>query len=281
MKNILKSIFISSFPVLALFILVRTSINLTKESLQLHHIGALISSFMVVFFFSMLFIKTQARTSRALLPITIPITISFLFTIINFKQEYFIYSAIILICWVLYLTWYSTFQKRDTAILQKGKTLPFFSFQNGEKKTISTKNFSGDFSIYMFYRGNWCPLCMAQIREVVYKYKELAKRNVNMFLVSSQPHKFTQDLTEKHNVPFQFLVDVDNTVAKQIGIYHKNGLPTGFQTLGYDSDVVMPTIIITDKNNKIIFADLTDNYRVRPEPETFLKIIDTYKDSVY
>jgi len=54
----------------------------------------------------------------------------------------------------------------------------------------------------------------------------------------------------------------------------ENGLPFGFQVLGYDSDTVMPTIIITDKNGKILFADLTDNYRVRPEPSTFLKVLD-------
>ena len=36
----------------------------------------------------------------------------------------------------------------------------------------------------------------------------------------------------------------------------------------------MPTILITDAGGKLIFADLTDNYRVRPEPETFLKILD-------
>ena len=118
---------------------------------------------------------------------------------------------------------------------------------------------------------------MAQIKEVAQQYKELEKRNVTMVLISSQPHKFTESLAEKHQVPFQFLVDTDNKVAKQLGIFHKNGLPTGFQALGYSSDVVLPTVIITNKSGEIIFADLTDNYRVRPEPATFLEIIDSNK----
>ena len=93
-------------------------------------------------------------------------------------------------------------------------------------------------------------------------------------LISPQPHKYTAKLAEKFQVGFHFLVDKGNQVAQQLNIFGKYGLPFGFQALGYDSDTVMPTIIITDKNGKILFADLTDNYRVRPEPSTFLKILD-------
>jgi hypothetical protein len=54
----------------------------------------------------------------------------------------------------------------------------------------------------------------------------------------------------------------------------ENGLPMGLQALGYDSDTVMPTVVMTNDEGVIIFADLTDNYRVRPEPEDFLKVFD-------
>jgi len=42
--------------------------------------------------------------------------------------------------------------------------------------------------------------------------------------------------------------------------------------LGYDSDTVLPTAILTDQNGVILFTDQTDNYRVRPEPDTFLRV---------
>ncbi len=118
---------------------------------------------------------------------------------------------------------------------------------------------------------------MAQIKEIVNQYKELEKRNADVLLISSQPHSFTENLAKKHQVPFHFLIDVKNKVAKKLHIIHENGLPFGFQLFGYETDVIMPTLIITDSTNKIIFADVTDNYRVRPEPSTFLKIIDKNK----
>jgi len=45
--------------------------------------------------------------------------------------------------------------------------------------------------------------------------------------------------------------------------------------MGYDTEAPMPTVIITDANGRVHWADETDNYRVRPEPETFLKVLKT------
>ena len=274
MKNIFKSLFISGFPVFALVIFIKT---ILKTNFNIRDICLLISSIAIVVFFSMLFIKPVARTSKTLNFYSTKIIIGFALNLFNFEQTSLLISILLALGWLAYLTWYSSFYSRNTSVLEIGNTLPDFTLKNGNKEEISLKNLSGNYKIFIFYRGNWCPLCMAQIKEVVEEYKALEKRNVDMVLISSQPHKFTANLAKKHNVPFHFLVDKDNKVAKQLGLLHENGLPAGFQIFGYKSDVVLPTVIITNKNNKIIFADLTDNYRVRPEPETFIKIIDNYK----
>ncbi|WBX75946.1 peroxiredoxin family protein [Tenacibaculum ovolyticum] len=275
MKNIYKSLFISGFPVFSLIIFIKTIINI---DFNINEIGLLISSLTVIVFFSMLFIKPVARTTKNLQFYSIFIVIGFVLNLFNFEQKSLLIAVILTLGWLAYLTWYSSFNFRNTPILDVGKTLPNFTLKNSQEEDISIDNLSGDFNIFIFYRGNWCPLCMAQIQEVVNQYKELEKRNTNMVLISSQPHKFTENLAKKHKVPFHFLVDNDNIVAKQLGILHKNGLPAGFQVFGYEADVILPTVLITDKNNKIIFADLTDNYRVRPEPETFIKVIDNYNN---
>jgi hypothetical protein len=75
-------------------------------------------------------------------------------------------------------------------------------------------------------------------------------------------------------VPFRFLVDTGNSTAEQLGIAIDNGIPFGFQVLGYDSDTVMPTVVVTDAAGTILMADQTDNYRIRPEPQTFLKVLE-------
>ncbi|WP_075342164.1 redoxin domain-containing protein [Tenacibaculum agarivorans] len=273
MKNLLKSTFVTLLPTVALIILIRTLIlfQLNNKTISL-----LLSSIPIVLFFSLLFIKPVARTSPNLIGYTTPMFIGFFFALYTKDITTIIASAILVLGWLTYLFWYSKFEKRNTHIIQVGKTLPELIFDTSDKEETSITDYQSDFKVLLFYRGNWCPLCMAQIKEIANEYKELTKRNTEVFLISSQPHHFTESLAKKHNVPFHFLVDIENKNADKLQLLHKNGLPMGFQVLGYESDVVLPTVIITDKTNKIIYADLTDNYRVRPEPATFLKIIDEH-----
>jgi peroxiredoxin len=178
-----------------------------------------------------------------------------------------------LILWLIYIYWYSVFPDRDSSMLEIGKTLPVLDFidQNGD--ALSTDSFKGKKLIYLFYRGNWCPLCMAQIKEISEQYREINELGAEVLLISPQPHRFTVNLAKKMDVPFKFLTDKKGKVAKKLGLYIKGGTPLGMELLGYKSDTVLPTVIITDESQKIIYADQTDNYRVRPEPETFLKVI--------
>ena len=127
-------------------------------------------------------------------------------------------------------------------------------------------------ALYMFVRGNWCPLCMAQVREVAAQYRELEARGVDIYVITSQPENRARTLAEKFDVPIRFCVDEGGRLARRLGIEHPGGVP--FLIGGYGADSVLPTVIITDPQRKIIFADVTDNYRVRPEPATFLAALD-------
>lgn len=280
MTSLLKSIFISVFPIVALYFAIDSVIHLLSHGISYRYIGRLILASSIALLFIMIFIRPVARTDANLKAYTLPIAIGFLISIvfggiIENDINGSLPSIGLFLGWILYIKWYSVFGSRAShKIIKLGYKLPEFELQDGERNKISTSKFKGNPSIFLFYRGNWCPLCMAQIKEIASLYNELEKRKVNMIFISPQPHKYTKSLAKKFDLNFNFLVDHENKVAKQLNIFAKNGIPMGFQTLGYDSDTVLPTVVITDNEGKIIFADLTDNYRVRPEPKTFLNILD-------
>lgn len=174
---------------------------------------------------------------------------------------------------LVYQLWYSRLQRSQSEQLAIGAALPALVFEDSDGNQVSTANIPGPL-LLIFYRGNWCPLCMAQIREVAGQYRELAQRGVTTLLVSPQPHDNTRSLAQQFDVPFRFMVDAGHRVARQLGLFAEGGTPLGMEVLGYDSDTVFPTVIITDAKQRILFVDQTDNYRVRPEPDVFLKILD-------
>lgn len=168
---------------------------------------------------------------------------------------------------LVYNFWYSRFGRSELPTLAVGAPLPDFAVETIDGRPVTSANFRGHPSLLIFYRGNWCPLCMAQIKEVAADYADLAKAGVEIALISPQSHEQTRSLAQRFDVPFRFLVDRGNSAARKLGIEARGGVPAGMP--GYAADTVMPTVIITNANGRIIFSDQTDNYRVRPEPATF------------
>jgi len=171
----------------------------------------------------------------------------------------------------LYQWWFSRFDKRISTLLKVGKILPALELINYDGTRFKIREVNKPMLV-IFYRGNWCPLCMAQIMDVAEQYGELAEKGVETILISPQPQSHTALLAQSFKVPMTFLVDRDNSMAKRLGIAVRNGLPSSAKSLGYGRDTVIPTAIMTDTAGRILFADLASNYRVRPESKVFLQV---------
>lgn len=173
-----------------------------------------------------------------------------------------------------YTLWYSRFRHRDRSTLRVGRLLPSFVLDDAEGRSVQSLQLMRQPVIWMFFRGNWCPLCMAQIKEIAAQYRQLAARGVRVALVSSQSAAHTRELAARFDVPMTFLIDRDNQVAARLRILAERGLPMGLELLNYDADVPMPTVLITAPGGCIVYSHLTDNYRVRPEPAALIAAID-------
>ncbi len=105
-------------------------------------------------------------------------------------------------------------------------------------------------------------------------YADIKEAGAKVAFVSPQPQNYSRGLAKKFGVDgIEFYQDENNAAAKALGIASKNGTPMGMQALGYANDTVMPTVIITGADSKILWVHETDNYRVRPEPETYIEVL--------
>ncbi len=175
---------------------------------------------------------------------------------------------------LLYSYWFSTFGNRQPSMnLIVGTKLPHFTVLDAQNKNVSSEQLTNKPAILVFYRGNWCPLCSAQLKELVGRYKEIDTLGVRVAMISPQPHINTVGISRIYGAKFDFLTDKGNATARALGIENRNGTPLGMQMFGYDNDTVLPTVIITDREGKIIWTHETDNYRIRPEPDVFLDVL--------
>lgn len=173
---------------------------------------------------------------------------------------------------LLYVFWYSRFGRFASSHLMVGGKLPEFSATTVDGAAFDSASLLGSPAVLMFYRGNWCPLCMAQIREMAARYRDLDELGVRTILVSPQPAELTRKLQAQYDAPFTYLVDEGNAIAESLGIAVHNGVPVGMPG-GYAPDTVLPTLVVCNERGTIVFSDQTDNYRVRPEPDVFLAIL--------
>jgi peroxiredoxin len=100
-------------------------------------------------------------------------------------------------------------------------------------------------------------------------------RGVEVFLLARQSEAHTRALAKRCDVPIKFCVDADGRIARRLNIEHLGGAPFLMGALGCEADSVLPTVVIVNPSRKIIIADLSHNYRVRPEPSTFLAALDS------
>ena len=273
----LKAIF---FHVSALYWMATSGITLYffyAIGFNIPTIGMALASFIPLGFMAWLFITKTPRTSASQTMLTFSGFVGMALIIIgsvSFSLPIFCLYGIGFVFWILFIFWYSRLPVKKSTILRAGNALPELQFKTYDNETFYCSSLLGKKAIYLFYRGNWCPVCMAQVREIAGQYKDLKERGAEMILISPQPQSKSKDLAESVGMEFLFLTDEENKMAQKLEINHVNGVPIGNLALGYESETVLPTVIITDEHGKIIFLDQTDNFRIRPEPSTFISVLD-------
>jgi peroxiredoxin len=227
----------------------------------------------------------RARTSRNLTVMTVIAALATAFAISTSLLTGTGWPAVIAIIGMVttqfYARWYSRLDRERQASLEVGARLPRFEVFDIDGTAVSSESFLGKPAAFVFIRGNWCPLCVAQVRELAGQYQSLAARGIEVALISPQPLDETRALAERFGVAFRYLQDPAATAASSLGLRHERGVPPGVTKLGYEPDTVFPTVIVIDESGTAVFSDQTDDYRVRPEPALFIAALDSARAARY
>jgi peroxiredoxin len=277
----MKSVFISSYMMLNLIGFVMSTLLYVRDGLTWAIGLTMVATLGVLLYFGSLYaIFIPPRSKHKGLPILTSLLLitSGLAAGSSFVNDNWVtlgFSAFTGIGWLLFVFWYSKLDRNPSQAIQPGKLLPHMEFRAIDQSRWTTQELQGKAALLVFYRGSWCPLCMAQVREIAEGYQAFKDLKVEIFFISPQPVSFNQSLAEKWNVPVTFLQDENLAMSQKLGIFHRAGTPAGMQILGFKTDTVFPTVLGVDENGFIRISDQTDNYRIRISPAQLLEAFKT------
>ena len=174
----------------------------------------------------------------------------------------------------------------EQQILPVGSIAPEFSLPDVNGRIVRSADLLALGPLVInFFRGRWCPYCLAELEAWRNFYPELRKRGALLVAISPQTVHQNDLLQQQHPLPFPVLSDAGSGGRGEFPhCLHRSGLsPEALpQHPGEHSIYQRRSFLATfaaghvssASDGSIVFAQAHADFRVRPEPEEVLAALD-------
>ena len=175
--------------------------------------------------------------------------------------------AVALLAWL----WVSKRGLRATPLqLKPGSPLPDFRAVDEQGDPVRSVELHGSPTVILFVRGNWCPFCARQVSNLTQHYRDIVDLGANLILITPRPLETTRRVAEFFKVEFDFWLDDELEVTKQLGLLQKGGVPSDYDK-EYGKDTTWPTALVVDAAGIIRYTELSKHISDRPDPQVLLR----------
>ena len=154
--------------------------------------------------------------------------------------------------------------------LRRGKPLPDFTAADEAGSPLDTRDLRGTPVVMIFVRGNWCPFCSRQVKNLTGYYRDIVDLGARLIFVTPKPLETTRRVAEFFNVEFEFWLDESLSATRELGLLLESGVPKDYYG-EYGSDTLWPTSLVIDARGMICFVELSKHIIDRPNPKTLLR----------
>jgi peroxiredoxin len=136
--------------------------------------------------------------------------------------------------------------------------------------------------VLTFYRGQWCPYCNLQLRALQQALPEVTATGATLVAISPQAPEHGMSLTEKHELAFAVLSDLDQSVSEAYRVrFAVTGELEDLQVNVFQNDpatqnadgrrtLPVPATFVIDRTGIVREAFVNADWRVRVEPADVL-----------
>jgi peroxiredoxin len=167
-------------------------------------------------------------------------------------------------------------------ILPIGAIAPIFALPDSQGQTVnSAEMLARGPLIVVFFRGRWCPFCVAQLEAWNQLPPQLHAARAEVVAISPQTVHQCDLMRDQHKLRLALLSDPGNRVARQFGLVYRVSdeqqklFRRTFVNLPFINgdeswELPLPATYLLNRDGRILFAAADPDYTIRPEPEEVL-----------
>ncbi|MFL1897250.1 peroxiredoxin-like family protein [Aquimarina sp. 2-A2] len=179
-----------------------------------------------------------------------------------------------------------------SAIYQNAKKVgdqaPDFTLNNAVGTSVTLSEYLQKGPVVLtWYRGGWCPYCNMTLRALQQALPDFKAEGASLIALTPEIPDKSMSTTEKHQLSFEVLSDVGNTIGRAYGIIFElipelaESYQRGFDLHGFNGDasneLPLAATYVIAPYGKITYAFLDAEYRNRAEPSEILDALKALK----
>jgi peroxiredoxin len=116
--------------------------------------------------------------------------------------------------------------------------------------------------VVVFYRGDWCPYCRAQLRDLQAHAADFDARHAALVAISVDSAETSEHLATGLALTFPLVSDPGHHVIERFGVFDT------------DTEIAWPSIFVIDHTGKIAWRWVADDFQKRITTTDVLAAID-------
>ena len=147
-----------------------------------------------------------------------------------------------------------------------GDMAPDFTATDFDGKKFRLSALRGSPVLLKFYRGYWCPYCVAELAQLNRFAEDFAGLGVKLVALSSDRVDELAPFGRKHRWKIALLADPKLAVHRLYNVQYRKFAARR----GPFRDLAIPTTILLDKDGRVLWVEKSPDFRVRPQADVVL-----------
>ena len=164
-----------------------------------------------------------------------------------------------------FLTFVSGLPAQQAAVAVGSRAPDFRSFDS-DGREFRLSDLSGSRVLLKFFRGTWCPYCVADLRLWNAQREELRELGLKLVAVSHDSVEELRQFKTQHGWDMTLVADPELEIIRRYNLQNRNFTPKR----GPFRDMAIPATILIDADGKVLWMSQASDFRVRSHPAKVL-----------